>query len=172
VKRHALFSAAFAVLFAVSGPVAVASVDPQTLTIRDIVTQQTQLRTEVASARGPFKDLSDRQRADLMVKQDEVLGLLQGVDTLDALRPEQRVVVFNNLEWIKSVVAKAEDERMVCEYTKTVGSHMARSVCLSAREWERVRSRAQDTLNRSGKCGASAVACTGDEKPGGLGSAP
>ena len=146
-----------------------AAVDPQAVTIRDILTQQTQLRTEISSGKGAFKRLSRQDRDTLLQKQHEAMTLLQGVSTVEELRPEQRVIVFNNLEEIKAAVTKAEDDRMVCEYSRQVGSNMRKSVCLTAREWREHRDRSRDTLNREFKCGESSLACTGDERNSGLG---
>jgi hypothetical protein len=47
------------------GALALASADPQQLTIRDILTQQTQLRVQVVAGKGAFKDMSKAERAAL-----------------------------------------------------------------------------------------------------------
>jgi hypothetical protein len=47
------------------GALALASADPQQLTIRGILTQQTQLRVQVVAGKGAFKDMSKAERAAL-----------------------------------------------------------------------------------------------------------
>lgn len=136
--------------------------------IADIVAQQRQLRGQAVAKKGAFKDISERDRKDLIAKQDEVLGLLDGVSAIDELRADQRVVVFNDLEWIKAFITKAEDERKICEYTQTVGSHRPRSVCLTSREWEQLRERARSTMNRPGVCNESPAACGNETAGGGI----
>ncbi len=149
---------------------AFASVDPQQLTIRDIVTQQTQLRAQVAAGKGAFKDMEKRDRVALMERQDRVIQMLGGSETLDEMAPDQRTVVFNDLEWIKAAVTKAEDERMVCEYTRAVGSNRMKSVCMTAKQQREHQERARSSLNRGQMCGESSLACTGDVRNSGLGN--
>ncbi len=137
---------------------AFASADPQSVTLHDILTQQTQLRAQLTSGKGAFKGLSKSERNQLLEKQGELMSLLQGVNTLDELRPDQRTAVFNNLEWIKAAVTKAEDERMVCEYVRTVGSNVPKSVCMTAREQREHRDNARKSLEQATIC---VEACAG-----------
>lgn len=129
-----------------------ASGDPQQLTLRDIVTQQYQLRQQVVAGKGAFKDMSEAQRKALAERQDRVLQMLDGSQTLDEMPPDQRVVVFNDLEWIKGAVAKAEDERLVCEYVYLTGSHIPRSVCMSAGERAQLTDDTRAGLRKTYKC--------------------
>ena len=84
--------------------VVMAAADPQQLTIRDIVTQQTQLRSQVTAGKGAFKDMSKAERNALAERQDRVLQMLGGSQTLEEMPPDQRTLVFNELEWIKAAV--------------------------------------------------------------------
>ena len=129
-----------------------AAADPQQLTIRDIVTQQTQLRAQVNAGKGAFRDLSKPERQALVERQDRVLQMLGGAQTLEEMPPDQRAVVFNELEWIKAAVTTAEDERMVCEYTRVVGSNRPTSVCMTAKAQREYREAAQNSLRVQKKC--------------------
>lgn len=145
-------AAAMLAAFAMVSLAAVASVDPQQLTIRDIVTQQTQLRAQVTAGKGAFKDMSKAERQVLVERQDRVLQMLGGSQTLEDMPPDQRVVVFNELEWIKAAVTKAEDERKVCEYNRVVGSNRMVSVCMTAKAQRENREAAQQSLRAKFKC--------------------
>jgi hypothetical protein len=158
----------FALSFACAA--AFASTDPQQLTIRDIVTQQTQLRAQVTAGKGAFKDMSKAERAALVERQDRVIQMLGGSETLDDMAPDQRTIVFNDLEWIKAAVTKAEDDRMVCEYTRAVGSNRMKSVCMTAKQQRDLQERTRSSLNRGQMCGESALGCNGDVRNSGLGS--
>ncbi len=132
--------------------VVMAAADPQQLTIRDIVTQQTQLRAQVTAGKGAFKDMSKAERKVLAERQDRVLQMLGGSETLDEMPPDQRTLVFNELEWIKAAVTKAEDERLICEYTRAVGSNRMTSVCMTAKEQREYREGSQKSLRTKFKC--------------------
>lgn len=143
---------ALSVALAMTTLAAMAATDPQQMTIRDIVTQQTQLRSEVVAGKGAFKDMSKAERQVLVERQDRVLQMLGGSQTLDEMPPDQRTIVFNELEWIKAAVTKAEDERMICEYTRVVGSNRATSVCMTAKAQRENREGAQQSLRTKYKC--------------------
>jgi hypothetical protein len=129
-----------------------ASTDPVQLTIRDIVTQQTQLRQQVVAGKGAFKDMGKAERTALAERQDRVLQMLGGSQTLEEMPPDQRTVVFNDLEWIKAAVSKAEDERMVCEYTRTVGSNRMTSVCMTAGKRREITEMTQSQFKQGKGC--------------------
>ncbi|MEQ1513467.1 MAG: hypothetical protein ABL934_12435, partial [Lysobacteraceae bacterium] len=144
--------AALAALLGMTSLAVMAAVDPQELTIRDIVTQQTQLRQQVVAGKGAFKDMSKAERNALAERQDRVLQMLGGSQTMEDMPPDQRTVVFNDLEWIKAAVTKAEDERMICEYTRTVGSNRMVSVCMTAKAQRENRDGAHQSLRTTYKC--------------------
>lgn len=158
--------AALAVMLGMSSLAVMAAADPQELTIREIVTQQTQLRQQVVAGKGAFKDMSTAERKVLVERQDRVLQQLDSTQTFEQLAPHQRTEIFNDLEWIKAAVTKAEDDRKVCEYTRSVGSNRVKSVCMTAKEQREHREAAQNTLNRGQMCTESSSACLGDVKGG------
>lgn len=143
---------AFAALLGMTSGAVTAATDPQPPNIRDIVTQQTQLREQVKAGKGAFKDMSKAERKALAERQDRVLQMLGENQTLDEMPPDKRVAVFNDLEWIKAAVTKAEDERKICEYTRTVGSNRVVSVCTTAKEQRENRDGAQQSLRTGYKC--------------------
>lgn len=98
-KRIALSRA-----WAMPGPAAMASANPRQLTIRDILTRQTQLRSQVAAGKGAFEAMGRRERDALVTRQDRILGALGGNESFDQRPPEVRVTVFDDLEWIEAAV--------------------------------------------------------------------
>jgi hypothetical protein len=148
--------AVLAVLLGMTSLAVMAAVDPQQLTIRDIVTQQTQLRAQVTAGKGAFKDMSKAERAALAERQDRVLQMLGGSQSLEEMQPDQRTAVFNDLEWIKAAVSKAEDERKVCEYTRAVGSNRMTSVCMTAKAQRENREATQQGLRNRYSCNLNA----------------
>lgn len=157
---------ATALLFAASAAMADATREP---TLQDIVSQQTSLRSQVVGGKGAFRDMERRDRDELARRQQRVIDQLNGVASLDELRAEQRAEVFNELEWIRAAIAKAEDDRMVCEYSKSVGSHMPTTKCMTARQQRAYRERSQEQVRRGVECNSSASACVGDVANGGRG---
>lgn len=131
---------------------AFASTDRNALLIDDIRAQQSEIRAGVESRSGPYKDLSNAQRNELLSRQGRMLRMLEGKQSTDELSEQQRVDVFNTLEWIEGVVNNSEDERMVCEHRPVVGSHRKERVCKTAAQWDREREAARNTLQMQGNC--------------------
>ena len=121
-------------------------------TPQQIVDQQTALRRDVLAARGGFKDLSERERRELVQRQDTVIRMLSGRQDVLELMPHDRVKVFNELEWIKATVSQAEKDRKVCERIKTVGSNRVQTICMTAEQKRKHREDAVGNLQRPQMC--------------------
>ena len=117
-----------------------------------IVAQQTQLRSQVVAKQGGFKDLSQRERDEMIAVQDRVLNLLKPVKEVEELTTDQRLALFNDLQRVAAMAKNAEDNRKVCERTRATGSNRYQVVCMTALEYERNKQRAQDQLNRAQTC--------------------
>ena len=152
----------FGLLLSVASAAALASSDPQQGSLQEIVAQQTRLRDEAINGVGAFKDMPAIERHALIQRQDRVLTVLDGIETIDQMRPDQRTQVLNDLEWIKATIAKVEDGRIVCEYTRIAGSNRMKSVCMTAREQREHRENARDSLFRPVKCSNPSGSCTGE----------
>jgi hypothetical protein len=129
-----------------------ADAPPAQPTLQQIVAQQIQLRGQVAGKRGAFKDISESDRERLLKQQNRLLALLEGRNSIDALRPEERVEVFNVLQEVNAAVTKAEDERKICERTRLTGSHRFQVVCMTAKEYREHKDDAQKSLRTPVKC--------------------
>lgn len=140
-------TASFASMAADASP----SAPPQP-TLQQIVEQQTQLRAQVAAKRGAFKDMHDGDRERLLKRQDSLLQMLDGHRSIDELRVEQRVEVFNHLQSVNAAVTQAEEERQICERTRLAGSHRFTTVCMTGREYREHKENARKSVRTIGKC--------------------
>lgn len=97
--------------------------------VKAIVAQQQAIRVEVQAAAGRYKDMPSDKRADLLARQDRVLNMLEGHELSTELSQNQQLQLFNELEAIGALVNDAEDERMICERVKPVGSNRPVRMC-------------------------------------------
>jgi hypothetical protein len=133
-------------------------------TIQQIVAQQTQLRADVIAKKGAFKDLTEIERRDLVNRQNRVLKMLDGRNDLEKLRIEEKVEVFNDLQWISAAVRQAEEDRQVCERSRTVGSNRYKVVCMTAKQYREHKDGAQQSLRTPMKCqGADTLGCRNEQ---------
>lgn len=144
---------AFVAPFSASAQNAAApSTAPSQPSLKDIVAQQTALRAQAVAKRGAFKDMHAGDRDRLINQQDKLLRLLDGRQSIDELRVEQRVEVFNHLQEINAKVTKAEDGRQICERSRLVGTNRFQVVCMTAKQDREHRENAKKSVLTIMKC--------------------
>lgn len=126
----------------------------------EIRAQQTELRDAASAGDGIFKDYPRSDRKKLVEKQDAVLAMIEGKQTVEQLDAPVRMDVFNRLEEIRALVENAEDSRMVCEYEKRIGTNMKTRVCRTVAQQREQMRQAQEHLGRGGNC--SGNLCSGN----------
>jgi len=131
---------------------AIASANDGSLKFDDIRSQQAEIRAAVIAKTGAYRDLPESTRVELLTRQTRVLSAIDGKQVADELTQEQRTGVFNDLEWIEAAINRAEDERMVCEYTRTIGSTRKQRVCRTAEQMRAQREAARDRMESRGVC--------------------
>lgn len=123
--------------------------------LSEIHAQQVQLRQEAVAGHGRFKDLGAAEREALVAQQDRFLALTKGRQSLDELSMDDRMSAINTLEAINATITRAEDERLVCERVKQVGSHRPTRVCRTVAELRKARQVAERLMDERPTCGPS-----------------
>jgi len=139
---------ALLLVLALAAP-AMGSASGKVLQFDDIRTQQAEIREGVTAHSGRYKNLSQSTRTELLVRQAEVLALIKGKQIPDDLSQEQRTEVFNHLEWIEAAINDSQDERLICEQRKTIGSNRRQRVCRTAAQIREDHDRARQELDRA-----------------------
>lgn len=115
----------------------------------DIRNQQAEIRAGVVAKSGRYRDLPESKRDELLTRQSRMLNVIEGKQSPDELSQAERTEVFSDLEWIEATINRVEDERLVCEYTRAIGSNRKQRVCRTAEQLREERERARETLDRS-----------------------
>ncbi len=168
--RTYLIAAALTALLGIAPAFAEESTEPAPQpTVRQIVDQQTQLRADVVAKKGAFKDLTDTEREALIKTQSRVLQLLENRANIEQLGVDEKIEVFNHLEWIGATVRQAEEDRKVCERSRVVGTNRFQVVCMTAKQQREHKERSRQSLRTVLKCnGRDTLGCK-NEAGGGLG---
>lgn len=120
---------------------------PKNLDAQAILAQQRQIRAEVEKHNGRFKGMEAHKREELFAKQSTVASLLEGKKSTTELPEHDQIAVFNALETIEGILNRAEDDRMVCERIKPVGSNRPKTVCMTVAERRAEREAAEKQIN-------------------------
>jgi len=149
--------AATVVLGLVLAASAAAATPPATPLQTDVIhSQQAQIKAGVEARTGAFKDLPARTREQLLSRQAIALGLIEGKQTTDDLDTSQKSELFAALDSIDAMVNKANDDRMVCQLVKTLGSNRKERVCRTAGQIRAEREAMRNQLDRGGMQGIKA----------------
>ena len=136
-------------------PVAMAGRE-RTLAVSAITSQQAEIRSGVQAGNGRYRDMPATIRNELLKRQDQVLTALEGKVSSAELDEEDRLLVFNNLEWIEAAINREEGDEMVCKREKKLGSNRAERICKTARQIEEEKEYARMNMNSGcagGVCG-------------------
>lgn len=92
-----------------------------------------------------YAEILPQNRDAVRQALDRMQAYLDGVDSVDALRDEARVAVFNDQEIVNTILTQArEDSRMVCRREVGTGTRMKKNDCATVAERRRAREAMQD----------------------------
>jgi hypothetical protein len=128
------------------------------LAFAEIREQQIEIRADVAANKPPYDDMAKRDRERLVQRQDALLRLIDGKETLLDLDESGRTEAINSLEWIRAEIHDAEENRMICKRELPVGSHMKKRVCKTVAERRKEREEAMRAWPQGSRC-SSGIGC-------------
>ncbi len=118
----------------------VVSIDSTPAQIR---TAQGELRQAIERKSSNYSHFTDDERKAIFARQDAVLALIDGKQEIAELGPDGKIALANALDAVKAAVAGAEDNRMICERIKPLGSNRPQNKCISVGQRRRMREEAQ-----------------------------
>ncbi|MCM2525606.1 hypothetical protein NDN64_13695 [Stenotrophomonas maltophilia] len=105
-------------------------------------------RVERALDDGEYSEISADDRAQVQQALARITQRMGDHSTLQELPPQVRAEVFNDQERINTVLVRAhEDSRQICQHTRTTGSNMPKSRCLTVAERRRIEEKGKALLN-------------------------
>ncbi|NOT87478.1 MAG: hypothetical protein HOP03_04780 [Lysobacter sp.] len=138
-----LLSTAFAAAMLLSCPTFADDAIVIESTPAQIRTAQSEQRQAIERKSGNYSHFTDDERKTIFAKQDEVLRLIDGKQTVEELGPDGKIALANALASVDAAVTRAEDNRLICERVKPVGSNRPQNKCISVGERRRQRDAAQ-----------------------------
>jgi len=111
-----------------------------------IRTAQSDLRLAIERKSGNYSHFNDDERKAIFARQDEVLSLIDGKQDIAELGPDGKIALVNAMAAVDASVARAEDNRMICERIKPVGSNRPQNKCMSVGQRRQMR----DDVQRKG----------------------
>ena len=105
-------------------------------------------KVEKALDDGDYSEISADDRAQVRQALARITQRMGDHKTLQELPPQVQNDVFNDQERINTLLARAHDDsRQVCQYTRTTGSNMPKSRCLTVAERRRIEEKGKALLN-------------------------
>ena len=117
-----------------------------------ILSQQAIIQADALKRSGRYKDVSETDLQALLEHQSLVANKLASVESTTQLSERDQITVFNSLEAIEAIINKAENERMVCERYKPIGTNRPTTVCKTVAQRRTEREAAEKSFQRDQQC--------------------
>lgn len=108
-----------------------------------IRTQQAELRQAIEKKSGNYAHFTDDERKTIFARQDDVLAVLGDKASVDELNSDGKLRLANALEAVDAAVHHAEDNRLICERIKPIGSNRPENKCMTVGQRRKLREDAQ-----------------------------
>ncbi len=118
-----------------------------------ILEQQRSLAADLDA--GKTRDLKAPQVEEIRKAQRELFKVTEGKTDLDALRPDEKVVVMNEVEKIKAIMAgtrAADEDKKICRRERTIGSQLVQTICTTKAEMEKRREMNREQAEKGRIC--------------------
>ena len=138
--------------------VSVAASDTETLDLGKLRSEQAEIASAASAGTGIYEGMSKSRREELLERQQRIMEATEGKQSFDELDATQREAVSDDVAWIDRTIRDAQDNRMVCERRKTIGSNRKERVCMTVAQQREMRERARAQFERNGVC----ADCGGD----------
>lgn len=110
---------------------------------------------------GRFGFLKPSESRELKKAQATLRKILSGVSSVEQLKEEQRVAVFNAQEKVNAIISRDRSDEVRCETQQRTGSHFRETRCYTAEQLAEQR-RAAERLRQSAMsvtCGNQSLSC-------------
>lgn len=95
-----------------------------------------------------YSEISAPDKEKVLAALDEMERLLGDKTSIDALRPDAKVALFNEQETINTILTAAQaDSREVCKRSRPINSRIPVNECHTVAEWQRRRDEARDLMD-------------------------
>ncbi|MFZ5636132.1 MAG: hypothetical protein ACOY82_06045 [Pseudomonadota bacterium] len=114
-----------------------------------IRTAQADLRQAIERKSGNYSHFTDDERKEIFSRQDQVLALIEGKASVDELASDDRIALANALAAVDAAVSRAEDNRLICERIKPIGSNRPQNKCMTVGQRRQLREASQQQVRNS-----------------------
>ncbi|HDS1532778.1 hypothetical protein ACVMVB_16205 [Stenotrophomonas maltophilia] len=105
-------------------------------------------QVEKALDDGDYSEISADDRSEVRQALARITARMGAHQSLQELPPQVQGEVFNDQERINTLLTRAhEDSRQICQHTRSTGSNMPKSRCLTVAERRRIEEKGKALLN-------------------------
>jgi len=112
-----------------------------------VLEQQKAIRADIDAGKGVYGQLNPATRQEVRERQDKLDKLLQNRRYED-LSPAEQDQARLDLAWIE-YAGKSDDDRLVCERVRTIGSNRVERVCKTVAQRRDDKKNSKDNVDRA-----------------------
>lgn len=121
--------------------------------LQAILEQQRSLAADLDA--GKTGDLKSQEVEAIRKAQQEIFKVTEGKADVEALRPDEKVVVMNQVEKIKAIMAGtrvAQRNKEICKRERISGSNLTQTVCATQEERDQRRDMNREQIEKRRIC--------------------
>lgn len=119
----------------------------------------TDVRKEMGDG-GRYQYLKPDERKTVDLKLSEIEGLFAESDTVQAMKHDTKVTLFNDQEVVNSILAHRDRDRVICKNEAPLGSHIPVTSCHTYGQEEDARRGTRNQLDEWARLGCLNEGCT------------
>ena len=98
---------------------------------------------------GRYAYVTPSERTRVNERLDQMSGIFQKSPAVDQMKDEEKLRMFNYQEEVNAILAKRDNERLICKNVKPIGSNIPTKQCTTAGEIEARRRGDMQYLQRT-----------------------
>lgn len=121
--------------------------------LQAILEQQRSLAADLDA--GKTGDLKSQEVEAIRKAQQEIFKVTEGKTDINALRPDEQVVVMNQVEKVKAIMAGtrvAQRNKEICKRERISGSNLTQTVCATQEERDQRREMNREQMEKRWIC--------------------
>lgn len=95
---------------------------------------------------GEPREFNERERREFNQLYNDLMSLLEGYASVDAMDRDQQREVFNTHEELQALMSGRREDQVICNRRHTVGTNFKQTECYTRKEWREAKDESQQYL--------------------------
>lgn len=114
---------------------------------------------------GRYEHVKAKERAQIEQSLAEMEALFKASGGVEHMKQDDKVKLFNDQEVVNSILTRRDKDRVICDNSAKLGSHVRSTSCHTYGQEEDARRGSKDQMDEWTRRGCSVAGCVGSSPP-------